>query len=228
MYLLIALIILAAGYAVWAYNNLVKLRNQAKEAWSDIDVQLKRRYNLIPNIVETVKGYATHEEDVFTKVTEARAKAINANNIKDQGAAENVLNNALKSLFAVSENYPELKANENFMQLQNELVDTEDKIQSARRFHNSVVRDFNTMIEQFPSKVVADVFKFTALEFFELQDEAERENVKVSFDKPSSAKAPEAPKPPVAPKVPEAPAQSALPLENPAPAKKNPTSGAGV
>ncbi|MBI5422133.1 LemA family protein, partial [Candidatus Peregrinibacteria bacterium] len=185
-----------------------------------IDVQLKRRYNLIPNIVETVKGYATHEESVLIKVTEARSKAINATNIKEQGAAENMLNNALKSMFAVAESYPDLKANENFMQLQNELVDTEDKIQSARRFHNSVVRDFNTMIEQFPSKLVAEMFKFTALDFFELQDEAEREVVKVSFDK--KAEAPVAPKAPAAPKAPEAPAQAALPLDTPPAAPKEP------
>ena len=227
MTLLLVILIMAVGYFVWAYNGLVKLRNQAKEAWSDIDVQLKRRYNLIPNIVETVKGYATHKEGVLTKVTEARAKAINATNIKEQGAAENMLNSALKSLFAVSENYPALKANENFLQLQNELVDTEDKIQSARRFHNSVVRDFNTMIEQFPSKVVADMFKFTQLEFFELQDEAEREVVKVNFDKKKEEPAPA--KPAEAPKAPEAPAQSSLPLEHPAEhEKKEPTSGSGV
>jgi LemA protein len=214
---------MAAGYAVWAYNNLVKLKNQAKEAWSDIDVQLKRRYNLIPNIVETVKGYATHEEEVLTKVTEARAKAINANNIKDQGAAENMLNGALKSLFAVAENYPDLKANENFLQLQNELVDTEDKIQSARRFHNSVVRDFNTMVEQFPSKIVAEMGKFTALEFFELQDETERENVKVSFEKKKEEPAPAKT---AATKV-EKTAQASLPLDN-AEAKEEPKGGAGV
>jgi LemA protein len=215
MVLILVILIGVVGYFVWAYNSLIKLRNQAKEAWSDIDVQLKRRYNLIPNIVETVKGYAAHEEDVFVKVTEARAKAINAGNIKDQGAAENMLNGALKSLFAVAENYPELKANENFMQLQNELVDTEDKIQSARRFHNSVVRDFNTMVEQFPSKLVADMFKMTALDFFELQDEAERENVKVSFE-PASAQAPAAPQPKETPKAeaPKAEPQATLPLDS--------------
>jgi LemA protein len=213
MILILVILIVAVGYFVWAYNNMIKLRNQAKEAWSDIDVQLKRRYNLIPNIVETVKGYTAHEEGVLLKVTEARAKAINSTNIKDQGVAENALNNALKSMFAVAENYPDLKANENFMQLQNELVDTEDKIQSAHRFHNSVVRDFNTMIEQFPSKLVADMFKFTALEFFELQDEAERENVKVSFDKTPPDKATEAPKPAETPKAEKVEPQAKLPLD---------------
>ena len=216
MTLLIVLIVLAGFYLAWAYNQLVKLRNQSKEAWSDIDVQLKRRYNLIPNIVETVKGYAAHEEDVLTKVTEARAKAINAGNMKDHAAAENMLNNALKSLFAVAENYPQLKANENFMQLQNELVDTEDKIQSARRFHNSVVRDFNTMVEQFPSKVVANMFKFTSLDFFEIENEAERENVKVSFDKQKEEPQPEPQKEEPKAEAPKAEEpQASLPLETP-------------
>ncbi len=166
---------------------MIKLRNRVDEAWSDIDVQLKRRYNLIPNIVETVKGYATHEDKVLTQVTEARSNAINATNIKDQGVAENMLSGALKSLFAVAENYPQLKANENFLQLQNELVDTEDKIQSARRFYNSVVRDYNTNIQKFPNNIVAGVFKFEDREFFEIEGEEARENVQVSFDKKEGA-----------------------------------------
>lgn len=189
MTLLIAIVGLAAIYVMFTYNAFVKGRNQIKEAWSDIDVQLKRRYNLIPNIVETVKGYATHEQDTFTKITEARAKAINATNMQEHGAAENMLSGALKSLFAVAENYPELKANENFMQLQNELVDTEDKIQSSRRFYNGVVRDFNTSVEQFPSKVVAQMFQFKSADFFELQDAAEREVVKVDFNKKEASPA---------------------------------------
>ena len=165
------------------HNSMIKMRNQVKEAWSDIDVQLKRRYNLIPNIVESVKGYATHEDSVFTKVTEARSKAINATNMKDHGAAENMLSGALKSLFAVAESYPDLKANENFLQLQNELVDTEDKIQASRRFYNGNVRDFNTKIQQFPGSVIANIFKFKAEEFFELDNEKEKEPVEVSFKK---------------------------------------------
>ena len=181
MQILIIVLVALILYAVFAYNGMVSLNNHAKEAWSDIDVQLKRRYNLIPNIVETIKGYATHEEGVLTQVTEARAKAISAGNIHDQEAAENMLSGALKSLFAVTENYPELKANENFLQLQNELVDTEDKIQAARRFYNTSVRDFNTKIEQFPAKVIAQFFKFSAKEFFELEGEAERKPVEVSF-----------------------------------------------
>jgi LemA protein len=183
MQILVIIIIALILFVGLTYNKLVTLRNRVKEAWSDIDVQLKRRYNLIPNIVETVKGYAAHEDSVFTKVTEARANAINTKNVKDQAAAEDMLSGALKSLFAVAENYPELKANENFMQLQNELVDTEDKIQSSRRFYNGNVRDYNTKIEQVPSNVIANIFKFKAEEFFEIEDEKEKENVEVSFKK---------------------------------------------
>lgn len=161
---------------------MVTLRNRVSEAWSDIDVQLKRRYNLIPNLVETVKGYATHEEGVITKVTEARSKAINAGTIEEHGKAENMLSGALRSLFAVAENYPALRANENFLQLQNELVDTEDKIQASRRFYNGTVRDYNTKLEVFPSNLIAGTFHFEKREFFELEDEKEREVVKVSFD----------------------------------------------
>jgi LemA protein len=183
MQIAILFIVAIILFVVWAYNSMIKMRNQVKEAWSDIDVQLKRRYNLIPNIVETVKGYATHEDSVFTKVTEARSNAINATSMKDHGAAENMLSGALKSLFAVAENYPQLKANENFLQLQNELVDTEDKIQAARRFYNGNVRDYNTKIQQFPAKVIADIFKFKPEEFFELENEKEKEPVEVSFKK---------------------------------------------
>lgn len=224
MTLLIVAVVAILLYVILAYNGMIKLRNRVKEAWSDIDVQLKRRYNLIPNIVETVKGYAAHEEGVLTKVTEARAQAINATNIKDQSAAENMLSGALKSLFAVAENYPALKANENFLQLQNELVDTEDKIQSARRFYNSVVRDFNTKIQQFPAKVIAQAFKFKEEEYFEIDDEKQKENVQVSFDKgkkpakPAAAPQPEvAEEPeegPAAPE-PEAPAEEEEPKEEP-------------
>lgn len=183
MQLLIIAVVVIVLYVVWAYNGFITMRNRVKEAWSDIDVQLKRRYNLIPNIVESVKGYAAHEEGVFTKVTEARAQAINATNVKDQSVAENMLSGALKSMFAVAENYPQLKANENFLQLQNELVDTEDKIQSSRRFYNGVVRDLNTKVEQFPAKIIADIFKFKAEEFFEIENEKEKEVVNVSFKK---------------------------------------------
>lgn len=209
--ILALLIVLLIIFVIFTYNKMIKMRNRVNEAWSDIDVQLKRRYNLIPNIVETVKGYATHEDAVFTKVTEARSNAINATNMKDQGVAENMLSGALKSLFAVAENYPELKANENFMQLQTELVDTEDKIQAARRFHNTVVRDFNTKIQSFPNSIVAKMFKFQDREFFEAEED-EKENVEVSFDKDKG----EAPEAAAAAPAPEAPAPEA-PAEEPAP-----------
>jgi len=189
MPLIIIIVVALLIYVMFTYNSMIKLRNQVKEAWSDIDVQLKRRYNLIPNIVETVKGYAAHEEAVFTKVTEARANAINATSKKDQSVAENMLSGALKSLFAIAENYPELKANENFMQLQTELVDTEDKIQSARRFYNSITRDFNTKIQQFPSSLIAQAFAFKPEEFFEIEEVKERENVEVSFNKEGTRQA---------------------------------------
>jgi len=188
MIFLLAILALLVVFAVFTFNSLVSMRTKVKEAWSDIDVQLKRRYNLIPNIVETVKGYAAHEDVVFTKVTEARTKALGATSMQDHAAAENMLSGALKSLFAVAENYPQLKANENFMQLQNELVDTEDKIQAARRFYNGNVRDLNIKIDQFPSNLIANVFKFQKEEFFELEGEEERKNVQVSFKKEEPAK----------------------------------------
>lgn len=192
-FMLFILVIVAVIVSViFIYNRMIKMRNQADEAWSDIDVQLKRRYNLIPNIVESVKGYAAHEDAVFTKVTEARTSAINAGNMADQAKAENMLSGALKSLFAVAENYPDLKANENFMQLQTELVDTEDKIQASRRFYNGTVRDFNTALQVFPSSIIAKMFKFEAKEFFEIEDEKEKQNVQVSFKKEAPA-APAAP-----------------------------------
>jgi LemA protein len=183
----IGLIILAviAVFIIGLYNNLVKLRVRTDEAWADIDVQLKRRYDLIPNLVDTVKGYAEHESGVFQRVTEARSKAMQADadgNPEAAAAAENQLTGALKSLFAVSENYPDLKANENFLELQRELSDTEKKIQAARRFYNANVRDLNMKTEQFPSNVIAGMFSFDKREFFDLDDvPEERENVKVEF-----------------------------------------------
>ena len=180
---IITLIIVAVvGWVAFAYNSLILGRNRVREAWSDIDVQLKRRYNLIPNLVETVKGYAKHEKEVLTKVTEMRTLAMQGGNIAERAEHENMLTGALKSIFALSENYPDLKANQNFLELQRELTDTENKIQAARRFYNGVVRDFNTKIEQFPSNMVAGIFGFKAREFFELENDAEREPVKVDFD----------------------------------------------
>ncbi len=186
--ILIILIVLAivVVYVIFLYNRFVTLRNRADEAWSDIDVQLKRRYDLIPNLVETVKGYATHEREAFENVTKARAQALSAEqsgNPAEMARAENMLSGTLKSLFAVAEAYPDLKANENFAKLQQELSDTENKIQAARRFYNSNVRDFNIAAESFPSNVIANMFKFTKREFFELEEgeEAARQPVKVDF-----------------------------------------------
>jgi LemA protein len=181
LWLFIIIPVLIIVWLLGIYNSLVRSKIRTDEAWSDIDVQLKRRYNLIPNLMETVKGYAAHEKDVFEKVTNARAAAINARGLKEQGQAENMLSGALKSLFAVAEAYPDLKANQNFLELQRELTDTEDKIQAARRFYNGVVRDFNTAVQVFPNSLVASMFNFKSREFFELGSEAEKEPVKVSF-----------------------------------------------
>ena len=168
-------VVVLIGIFVWStYNSLVTLRVRVDEAWSDINVQLKRRLDLIPNLVETVKGYAKHESGVFEAVTEARSNVINAKGVKDTAAAENQFEGALKSLFAVAESYPDLKANENFVELQRELVDTEDKIQGSRRFYNSGVTGLNTKIQTFPANVVAGMFGFKNREFFDV-DETERE-----------------------------------------------------
>lgn len=178
------ILIIVAVMVLWiigTFNRLITLRNRLKEAWADIEVQLKRRYDLIPNLVETVKGYAAHERELFEKVTEARAKAIGAKTIKEKGEAENILSGTLKSLFAVAENYPQLRASENFLELQRELTDTEDKIQAARRFYNGNARDINIKIESFPANIVAGLFHFRSAEFFEIEEAAEREPVKVKF-----------------------------------------------
>ena len=163
------------------FNKLVGLKNRSDEAWSDIDVQLKRRYDLIPNLVETVKGYAKHEKTLFENVTKARAEAMLAKELPDQAKAENQITQALKSIFAVAENYPALKANENFAKLQDELTDTENKIEAARRFYNGNIRDFNIAIEIFPSNIVANMFSYKRRELFEMENAAEKEPVKVDF-----------------------------------------------
>ena len=182
--IILVVVVVIIAWAIGIYNTLVKMRNRVKEAWSDIDVQLKRRFNLIPNLVETVKGYASHEDKVFKEVTEARTRAMAAEkkgSAKESAQAENMLSGALKTLFAVAENYPELKANENFLELQRELSDTEDKIQASRRFYNGNVRDYNTKQEQFPTNMIASMFGFKLAEFFEIEDEAEKETPKVKF-----------------------------------------------
>ena len=179
-YVLIVLAVLII-LGIILYNNLVRMKIRVDEAWADIEVQLKRRYDLVPNLVETVKGYMQHEKEVFEKVTEARTRAMEAKNLQEKAESENQFSQSLKSLFAVAENYPELKANENFLELQRELVDTEDKIQAARRFYNGSVRDYNIAIDTFPSMIFARLFKFTKREMFETSNELEKEPVKVKF-----------------------------------------------
>jgi LemA protein len=180
-YIILAVVVIVAFWVAMSYNGLVKLRMRSKEAWSDIDVQLKRRYDLIPNLIETVKGYAAHESGVFQKVTEARVRAIASQGMAEKAKAEDNLSGALKSLFAVSENYPDLKASTNFLQLQNELTDTEDKIQAARRFYNTNVRDLNIQIQTFPTNTIANMLGFKEMELFEVAQAKERETVQVKF-----------------------------------------------
>jgi LemA protein len=175
--IVIAVIIL---WIIAVFNGLIRLKTRTDEAWSDIDVQLKRRHDLIPNLIEAVKGYAAHEKGLFERVTEARTKAMSAQGIEEKGKAENMLSGTLKSLFAVAENYPQLKANENFLQLQTELSDTENKIQAARRFYNGNVRDLNIKIETFPSRIIAGMLGFKKREFF-AADESEKEVPQVKF-----------------------------------------------
>ena len=180
--LIILLVLTAAGlWLVGVFNSLVRSRNRVKESWSDIDVQLKRRYDLIPNLVETVKGYAAHESGTLDKVIQARAKAMGAQSVAEHAQAENMLTGALKSLFALSEAYPQLRAVESFTKLQDELADTENKIQAARRFYNTNVLSLNTRVEQFPSNIVASMFGFKKEVFFEIANAAEKEPIKVSF-----------------------------------------------
>ena len=181
---MILFLVLLAALIVWGiliYNGLVGLRIRADNAWSDISVQLNRRYDLIPNIVETVKGYAGHEEKVFRQVTEARAKAMQAVNAGDKSSAEAALSGALKSLLAVAENYPQLRASENFGSLQATLAEIEDALQSARRYYNAVVRDYNIKTEVIPDRVIAGLAGFRGKEFFQLDSDAESKNPKVSF-----------------------------------------------
>lgn len=181
MYILPIILAVLVLWLIVAYNGLVVARNRVKEAWSDIDVQLKRRYDLIPNLVETVKGYAAHEQGTLDKVIQARAKAMSAGSVKEHAQAENMLSGALKSLFALSENYPQLRAVESFTKLQDELSDTENKIQAARRFYNTNVLTLNNKIEMFPTNLIASPFGFTKSDFFELQEVAAKEPVKVQF-----------------------------------------------
>ncbi|MDP3741191.1 MAG: LemA family protein [bacterium] len=182
MYILWIILALLVIWFIATYNSLIRSRNHVDEAWSDIEVQLKRRYDLIPNLVNTVKGYAAHEKGVFEEVTEARTRAMGTTSPHDKLAAENMLSGALKSLFAVAENYPDLKANQNFLSLQSDVTDTENKIQAARRFYNGTVRDFNTKLQVFPTNTIAGMFSFKPREFFDIDEKGvEGQPVEVKF-----------------------------------------------
>jgi LemA protein len=183
LYFVLGIVAVLIVWVIYSYNRLVALTNRSEEAWSDIDVQMKRRYDLIPNLVETVKGYMTHERETLESVTNARTQAMGAQTVEQHAEAENMLTGALKSLFAVAESYPDLKANTNFIELQRELSDTENKIQAARRFYNSVVQDLQNALEQFPSNLIGSSFGFKTREFFALDESeaAARNPVKVSF-----------------------------------------------
>jgi LemA protein len=178
---LLVIIGVVALTAIGMYNSLVTLRNRCDNAWSQVDVQLRRRYDLIPNLVETVKGYAKHESGVFERVTQARTAAVNATTVKAQGEADNVLSGALKSLFAVAEAYPDLKANQNFLMLQEELAGTESKVAYARQFYNDTVMKFNMRQQIFPSSIIANMFGFKLREYFQIEEEAAKGPVKVQF-----------------------------------------------
>ena len=182
LFTLLGIAVIAILYIVVVYNSLIRLRNRSREALSDIDVQTKRRYDLIPNLVETVKGYMSHERETLESVTKARTEAMNTHGTAlEKADKENVLAGTLKTLFALSENYPDLKANANFLELQRELSDTENKIQAARRFYNNTVNDLNTKIESFPSNIIAQSFRFEKGSFFEVSTPAEKEAVQVKF-----------------------------------------------
>jgi LemA protein len=178
---IIGLVVLVGLWVMVMYNKLVKNKNLVEEGWSGIDVQLKRRANLIPNLVETVKGYAGHEKDVLTEVTESRTRSLNAGTVQEQAQAENQLGGALRSLFAVAENYPDLKANQNFLDLQQQLSQVEDQIQMARRYYNGAARNYNILTQQFPSVIVANTFGFDKADYFEIEDQAERAVPQVAF-----------------------------------------------
>jgi len=181
VYIILGIVALLGLILAGIYNRLISLKNRTDESWSDIDVQLKRRYDLIPNLVETVKGYATHERQAFENVTKARSQAMGAQSLDDKAKAENMLSETLKSIFAIAEAYPDLKASANFSKLQDELSDTENKIQASRRFYNGNVRDFNTAIQTFPTNLLASMFGFKQREFFGLENEAEKQPVAVKF-----------------------------------------------
>lgn len=181
MWIGIGCVVFVGLYMMLTYNKLIKLKNIVEEAWSGIDVQLKQRSNLIPNLISTVKGYMTHEQSLLEKLTELRSRSMNASSVKEQGEAESALGGQLFNMFALAENYPDLKANVNFMKLQDQLQEIEDYIQKSRRYYNGAVRDYNTTIESFPSNIVAGMFSFAKREFFEIENPAERAVPKVEF-----------------------------------------------
>lgn len=184
LWVILIVVVVLVGIIIGMYNSLIRLKNRVDESWSDIDVQLKRRHDLIPNLVETVKGYASHEKDTLERVIQARNVAMQAQSggsAKEQAQAENALSSTLKSIFALSESYPQLKANENFLELQRELSDTENKIQASRRFYNTNVRDFNTKLQIFPTNIFGNMLGFKNRDYFEVEDAKERENVNVKF-----------------------------------------------
>ena len=210
---ILVIVVLVALFAIMTYNGMIRSRNMVDQAWSGIDVQLKRRHDLIPNLVETVKGYASHERETFQAVTDARTRAMQAQGPAQAGAAEGILGQALGRLFAVSEAYPQLRATENFQQLQNELTNTEDQIAAARRIYNGNVQSYNTKIQTFPASLIAGMSGFTAREYFEITDAADREPVQVSFSDPTP--------PPPGPPTPPDPAPAQAP-EPPPPAPDSP------
>lgn len=202
IYVLLALALLVV-FVVAIYNGLIRLRNKCEEGWADIDTQLKRRYDLIPNLVETVKGYASHEAGTLEKVTQARTAAMNAKSVQEKEQAENMLTGALKSIFALAEQYPDLKANQNFLDLQKTLTEVEEHIQLSRRYYNATVRDFNTKIQVFPNNIIARPLGFSEKEFFQVSDE-EKKNIKVSFTEENKMPGAAAPTKPNEQKPPQA------------------------
>jgi LemA protein len=216
--IVVVIVVLLALFVMLSYNGMVKGRNKVDESWSGIDVQLKRRHDLVPNLVETVKGYATHEREVFQAVTDARARAMSASTPAAAGAAEGILGQAIGRLFAVAEAYPDLKASQNFLELQGTLNQLESEIAASRRIYNSNVQGYNTRIQSFPGVLLAGPFGFSKREFFEIENPADREPVSVSFSDPTPAPAaPVAPAPPVAPAAPisEAPPAPEAPSDPP-------------
>ena len=189
MIYIILILAIVVVFVVGVYNGLIKLKNKVDEAWSDIDTQLKRRFDLLPNLVETVKGYAAHESGTLEKVIQARNMAMGAQTVQQKEEAENMISGALKTIFALTESYPDLKANTNFMNLQNTLKEIEEHIQMSRRYYNGTVRDFNTKLEVFPNNLLASVLHFTKREFF-MADENEKQNVKVDFTTPATPTTP--------------------------------------